>query len=49
MNYVLEHDRFGGGIMVLAGIHQDGRTALLRVNEVLRSTGMRCCSINLSH
>ena len=33
---VLEHDRFGGGgVMVWAGIHRDGRTALVRVNGAL--------------
>ena len=32
-NCVLEHDRFGGdSIKVWAGIHHDGRTALMRVN-----------------
>ena len=35
-NCVVEHDHFGGGsVMVWAGIHHDGRTALVRVNGAL--------------
>ena len=35
-NWVLEHDRFGGGSgMVRTGIHHDGRTTLVRVNGAL--------------
>ena len=37
-NCVLEHDFFGGsGAMVWAGIHYDGRTALLRVNGMFNA------------
>ena len=37
-NCVLEHDQFGGGsVMVWAGIHHDGRTALVRVKGALNA------------
>ena len=53
-NCVLEHDRFGGGsVMVWAGIRHDGRSLLLwrelTERSVPRSTGMRYCSIMLFH
>ena len=34
---IVEHDPFGGGVMVWAGIHHDGRTALVRVNGALNA------------
>ena len=37
-SYGLEHHRFrGGSVMLWAGIHHNGRTALLRVNGALRA------------
>ena len=37
-NFVLEPDNVGGcSVMVWAGIHHDGHTALVRVNGVLNA------------
>ena len=47
--YVANSDRFGGGsVMVLAGIHHDGRTSFYVLMErlILKYIWMKYCSTN---